>query len=49
MNSDPNEATIRNQLEMLTWAATPPETARMTKPDATAARSTMAISFNHML
>jgi hypothetical protein len=49
MNSDPKDATIRNQLEIGTSAATPPEIARRTKPDATAARSTTAISFSHRL
>jgi hypothetical protein len=49
MNNDPKDATMRNQSEMITSAATPPEIARSTKPDATAARSTMAISFSHTL
>jgi hypothetical protein len=49
MNSDPNDATMRNQSEMTTSAATPPEIARSTNPEATAARSTMAISFSHRL
>jgi hypothetical protein len=39
MNSEPKLATMRNQLEMGTPAATPPEMARSTNPEATAARS----------
>ena len=46
MNSEPNEVTMKNQLEMGTSAATAPATARRTKPEARATTSTTTMCFS---
>jgi len=40
ISREPNEATIRNQGEIVTWATAPPATARKANPAATQASST---------
>ena len=47
MKSEPAPATIRNQSDSGTLVATPPATARNTKPDATAARSMTGSCLSH--
>jgi hypothetical protein len=49
MNSDPNEATMKNQSEIGTSVATAPATARRTNPAATHTRSTTATLFSPRL
>src|SRR5829696_5759195 len=49
MNSEPKQATIRNQSDSSTPVAAAPATARITKPAATAARSTTAMCFSQMV
>src|SRR6476660_5265560 len=48
-NIAPAAATMRNQLLIGTPTATPPATARRTKPDATAARSSTGSCFSQAL
>ena len=49
MNSDPKQATMRNQSDTWTPVAAAPATARMTKPAATAARSTTATCLSQIV